>query len=119
MRTATIRTDHPDAATVAAAVAPDNTPEMETRVEGDAVVTTIERNTTSGLQSTVDDYVVNVDIAETIANHARSFGAATRNSETENSETENSETENSETENSETENSETTDTNARTNTNTQ
>ena len=109
MRTATIRTDHPDAATVAAAVAPDNTPEMETRVEGDAVVTTIERNTTSGLQSTVDDYVVNVDIAETIANHARSFGAATRNSETENSETENSETENSET----------TDTNARTNTNTQ
>ena len=48
---------------VAAAVAPDNTPEMTTRVEGETVVTTIERDSTSGLQSTVDDYVVNLRVA--------------------------------------------------------
>jgi tRNA threonylcarbamoyladenosine modification (KEOPS) complex Pcc1 subunit len=48
---------------IAAAVAPDNTAEMTTRVEGEQVVTTIERDTTNGLQSTVDDYVVNLRVA--------------------------------------------------------
>ncbi|WP_227130621.1 KEOPS complex subunit Pcc1 [Halorubellus salinus] len=72
MRTATIETTHDDAALVAAALAPDNTSEMETTVEDGRVVTCIERETTSGLQSTVDDYVVNVGVAERIvqtANH--------------------------------------------------
>ncbi|WP_277541691.1 KEOPS complex subunit Pcc1 [Haloarcula laminariae] len=66
MRRADIETEFgsPDAAErVAAAVRPDNTAEMTTRVEGDAVVTTIERDNTSGLQSTVDDYVVNLRVA--------------------------------------------------------
>ena len=66
MRRATIETTHgsPDsAARVAAAVRPDNTDQMTTRVDGDAVVTTIERDSTSGLQSTVDDYVVNLRVA--------------------------------------------------------
>jgi hypothetical protein len=66
MRRATIRTDHGDpegARAVARAVGPDNTDEMETTVEGATVVTTIERETTGGLHSTVDDYVVNVDVA--------------------------------------------------------
>jgi hypothetical protein len=61
-----VRTDHGDAATaraVAAAVRPDNTAEMETRTEGATVVTTLCRETTGGLHSTVDDYVVNLGVA--------------------------------------------------------
>ena len=63
---AEIRTSHDspaDAERIAASVRPDNTAEMTTRVEGDAVVTSIERDNTSGLQSTVDDYVVNLRVA--------------------------------------------------------
>ena len=48
---------------VAAALEPDNTPEMDTQVEGVAVVTEIVRETTGGLQATVDDYVVNLQVA--------------------------------------------------------
>ncbi|MFC7028491.1 KEOPS complex subunit Pcc1 [Halomicroarcula sp. GCM10025710] len=48
---------------IAAALEPDNTDEMDTHVNDDAVVTTVERDTTSGLQSTVDDYVVNLRVA--------------------------------------------------------
>lgn len=63
-RRATIRTEHDDPATVAAALVPDNTPEMQTHVEEGSVVTTIERETTSGLRSTVDDYVRNLQVAQ-------------------------------------------------------
>ena len=66
MNRAEIRTTHGDertAAAVAAALEPDNTEEMTTRVEGDAVVTEIERETTGGLQATADDYVVNLEVA--------------------------------------------------------
>jgi len=66
MRRAEIETEHGSsvhAARVAAAVRPDNTDQMTTRVDRDAVVTTIERDSTSGLQSTVDDYVVNLRVA--------------------------------------------------------
>lgn len=63
MRRATIRTDVPRPAFVAAAVRPDNTPQIDTRVEDDCVVTTVERESTSGLRSTVDDYVVNLTVA--------------------------------------------------------
>ncbi len=66
-RIATIRTtvDAPDQ--VAAAIKPDNTPEMETRVETDSIVTRIERESTAGLRSTVDDYVVNLSVAVDVA----------------------------------------------------
>ncbi|GGL58363.1 KEOPS complex subunit Pcc1 [Halocalculus aciditolerans] len=62
-RTATVRTEvaHPER--VAAAVRADNTSEMTTRVDGDAVVTTIERDSTGGLRTTLDDYVVNLTVA--------------------------------------------------------
>lgn len=66
MKRATIRTTHADPSTaecLARAVRPDNTDEMDTTVEEDALVTTIERETTGGLQSTVDDYVVNLFVA--------------------------------------------------------
>ncbi|MFB6228084.1 MAG: KEOPS complex subunit Pcc1 [Halobacteriales archaeon] len=104
MRVATIRTAHADAATVAAAVRPDNTPDMDTRVDDGTVVTTIERESTTGLQSTVDDYVVNVGVADAIAEHARAYDIETGTDGTANGSTTNSET---------------TDTNPRTNTNTQ
>lgn len=65
-RRSTVSTTHADATVaerVAAAVAPDNTASMETRVDGDRVVTTVGRETTGGLRSTVDDYVVNTTVA--------------------------------------------------------
>ena len=67
MKRATIRTRHDHPGVVAAAIAPDNTPEMDTRVEEETVVTTVERTSTGGLQSTVDDYVVNLSVAERTA----------------------------------------------------
>jgi tRNA threonylcarbamoyladenosine modification (KEOPS) complex Pcc1 subunit len=63
MRRAEVRTELDRAELLAAAVRPDNTEQMETRSEDGAVVTTIERETTGGLRSTVDDYVVNLDVA--------------------------------------------------------
>lgn len=70
-RSATIRTDHDRPELVAAAVRPDNTDEMSTWVEsadesGGTVVTTIERDSTGGLRTTVDDYVTNLTVAQEI-----------------------------------------------------
>ncbi len=65
-RTAQIRTAHSETATVAAAVRPDNTDSMRTTVANGCVTTRIERDTTGGLQSSVDDYVVNLTVAETV-----------------------------------------------------
>ena len=71
-RRATIRTVHDKPAVIAAAIAPDNTTEMSTRVETDdgdgTVVTTIERDSTGGLRTTVDDYVANLTVAHRITN---------------------------------------------------
>jgi hypothetical protein len=66
-RRATLRTTHADAEAVARALAPDNTAEMETRVSGDRVVTTVTRETTGGLRSTVDDYVTNLQVADDLS----------------------------------------------------
>ena len=63
---ACIRTTHDDPERVAAALAPDNTDEMETRVDGSTVVTTIERETTGGLTRTADDYISNLTVARQI-----------------------------------------------------
>jgi len=74
-RTATITTDHESAeraAMVAAALEPDNTDEMETRGDGARVVTEIDRETTGGLQSTMDDYVVNVRVADRLTDTTQS-----------------------------------------------
>lgn len=62
-RRATIRSTVEAPETVTAALRPDNTPEIETTHEDDTVVTTIERDSTSGLRATVDDYVVNLAVA--------------------------------------------------------
>ena len=66
MRRAELRTTHAHPDRVAAALRPDNTDSMSTRVDGDAVVTEIERETTGGLQSSVDDYVVNLTVADAV-----------------------------------------------------
>jgi tRNA threonylcarbamoyladenosine modification (KEOPS) complex Pcc1 subunit len=66
-RTATIRTTVERPEIIAAAVRPDNTAEMRTTVEDGTVVTEIERATTAGLRSTVDDYVVNLSVAVEVA----------------------------------------------------
>jgi 2-C-methyl-D-erythritol 4-phosphate cytidylyltransferase len=74
-RRATITTTHGDderAEAVAAALRPDNTTEMETTVTGDAVRTVVERETTGGLHSTVDDYVVNVAVADRLTDTTQS-----------------------------------------------
>ncbi|WP_394348551.1 KEOPS complex subunit Pcc1 [Haloglomus irregulare] len=73
LKRTTVRTRHDDPAVVAAAVRPDNTDAMRTTVGADDgyVLTRIERPTTGGLRSTVDDYVVNCRVAETVAAIAR------------------------------------------------
>lgn len=66
MRRARIETTLSDGETarqVAQSLEPDNTAEMETQVDGTRVVTEIERETTGGLHATVDDYVVNLQVA--------------------------------------------------------
>jgi len=69
---ATLRTTHADPETVAAALAPDNTDEMDTRTEDGRVVTTVVRDSPGGLHSTVDDYVVNLGVADGIVDeHTR------------------------------------------------
>jgi hypothetical protein len=67
-RIETICDDPETARLVSRAITPDNTAEMTTRVEGDRIVTEITRETTGGLQSTVDDYVVNLGVAVQLAN---------------------------------------------------
>lgn len=66
-RTATISTTHTQPSVIRAAIAPDNTDEMQTAVSGSQVETTIARETTGGLQATVDDYLVNIGVAVSVA----------------------------------------------------
>ena len=75
-RAATVRTTHADAAIVAAALAPDDTDSISVAVdgEGDAIEATIERPTTGGLRSTVDDYVVNLRVADRVIESAGPAG---------------------------------------------
>lgn len=70
MRRAVVETTHADAALVAAALSPDNTDSMRTEVDGDVVRTRIERETTGGLQATVDDYAVNLAVADAVIQSA-------------------------------------------------
>ncbi|WP_128478103.1 KEOPS complex subunit Pcc1 [Halorussus pelagicus] len=78
-RSATIRSRVENAEILAASVRPDNTTEIDTRVERDdgvaSVVTTAERETTGGLRSTIDDYVVNLAVAQEVVQIANRFTA--------------------------------------------
>ncbi|MFC6614458.1 KEOPS complex subunit Pcc1 [Halopenitus salinus] len=76
-RTATVRTRHDDPTVVDAAVAPDDTESMDGTVDGDAtVVRRVDRETTGGLQSTVDDYLRNLHVADRVAERGRSHASA-------------------------------------------
>ena len=75
-RTATVRTEHADAATVAAALGPDETDSMRTRVDGDVVACAVKRPTTGGLQSTLDDHLVNLRVADRVVERAHDHLAA-------------------------------------------
>jgi len=69
-RQATIRTTHHAADLIAGALAPDDTESTAVAADGDTVVCHIERPTTGGLRSTVDDYVVNLRVAARIVERA-------------------------------------------------
>jgi len=60
----TITTIHADAACVAGALSPDNLKSMETRAEGDRVVTTITGTQLRSVIASVDDYLMNLAVAE-------------------------------------------------------
>jgi tRNA threonylcarbamoyladenosine modification (KEOPS) complex Pcc1 subunit len=59
-----IETEHKEAQKIALAVAPDNTEEMETRVEEERVVTRIEREDVESAGATADDYLRNLVVAD-------------------------------------------------------
>ncbi|MFW5965306.1 MAG: KEOPS complex subunit Pcc1 [Halodesulfurarchaeum sp.] len=69
-RTARITSTVDAPAVVAAALRPDNTDQMTTELDGNTVVTTIERETTGGLRSTLDDYVRSLIVAGEIIDAA-------------------------------------------------
>ncbi len=60
----TITTVHRNAGCVAAALAPDNLRSMCTRAEGDRVVTTITGTQLRSVIASVDDYLMNLAVAE-------------------------------------------------------
>ena len=59
-----LETEHDDAETVARAVSPDNTDEMETRIKDGKVVTEIERENVESAGATADDYMRNLVVAD-------------------------------------------------------
>ena len=60
----TITTRHGNAPCIAAALAPDNLHSMETKAEGDTVVTTITGTQLRSVIASVDDYLMNLAVAE-------------------------------------------------------
>jgi hypothetical protein len=60
----TITTVHDDARCIAQALAPDNLRSMETVAEGDRVITTITGTQLRSVIASVDDYLMNLAVAE-------------------------------------------------------
>jgi len=60
----TITTVHNNARCVAAALAPDNLRSMDTKAEGDKVVTAITGTQLRSVIASVDDYLMNLAVAE-------------------------------------------------------
>lgn len=84
---ATITSTVADPETIAAAIAPDNTDDVETTVADGQVVTTIRRDRTASLEATVDDYVVNLAVATDVARIARQQSDRTASEPTPSSDT--------------------------------
>lgn len=75
-RTVNIRTIHKNAEIIADAIRPDNTTEMKTTVTDDTIITTITRGTTGGLRTTIDDYLCNLQVAESIVSTSQCIDAS-------------------------------------------
>ena len=60
----TITTVHKNARCVAAALAPDNLRSMDTKADGDRVITTITGTQLRSVIASVDDYLMNLAVAE-------------------------------------------------------
>lgn len=60
----TITTVHDNAGCVAAALAPDNLRSMDTKADGNRVITTITGTQLRSVIASVDDYLMNLAIAE-------------------------------------------------------
>jgi hypothetical protein len=60
----TITTVHVNAGCVAAALAPDNLRSMETKADGDRIITTITGTQLRSVIASMDDYLMNLAIAE-------------------------------------------------------
>jgi ABC-type enterobactin transport system permease subunit len=60
----TITTVHANAGCVAAALAPDNLRSMETKADGDRIITTITGTQLRSVIASMDDYLMNLAIAE-------------------------------------------------------
>jgi hypothetical protein len=60
----TITTVHGNAGCVAAALAPDNLRSMDTKAEEDRVITTITGTQLRSVIASVDDYLMNLAVAE-------------------------------------------------------
>ena len=60
----TITTVHKNAGCVAAALAPDNLRSMDTKAVGDRVITTITGTQLRSVIASVDDYLMNLAVAE-------------------------------------------------------
>jgi hypothetical protein len=60
----TITTVHKNAGCVAAALAPDNLRSMDTKADGDRVVTTITGTQLRSVIASVDDYLMNLSVAD-------------------------------------------------------
>jgi hypothetical protein len=60
----TITTVHEKAGCVAAALAPDNLRSMSTKADGDRVITTITGTQLRSVIASMDDYLMNLAVAE-------------------------------------------------------
>ena len=60
----TITTVHKNAGCVAAALAPDNLRSMDTKADGDRVITTITGTQLRSVIASVDDYLMNLAVAD-------------------------------------------------------
>ena len=67
----TITTVHKNAGCVAAALAPDNLRSMDTKADGDRVVTTITGTQLRSVIASMDDYLMNLAIAEDACSAAK------------------------------------------------
>ena len=69
--TGTITTVHENARYVAAALAPDNLRSMETKADGNRVMTTITGTQLRSVIASVDDYLMNLAVAEDACSAAK------------------------------------------------